>query len=181
MSNLRGRKKSIISILIIVIFKVLIARNFKGEVNSEVIKNNLKIRTNECKFAYENMEESEEKYEKLLEIEEESFKRWVYSSALVQVYIMKNNDKKIIKYGKEAVENYNKVKGGEYYSIEEKENLAWVLFKTGKYSESLQKTSELLQIITSSSNEILTIDELKDTEALVYSQIGNILQRRTLL
>ncbi|MBU3106356.1 hypothetical protein [Clostridium gasigenes] len=98
MSNLRGRKKSIIviSILIIVIFKVLVARNFKGEVNSEVIKNNLKIRINECKFVYENMEESEEKYKKLLETEEESFKKGVYSSALVQFYIMKNDDEKII-------------------------------------------------------------------------------------
>ncbi|SDO80571.1 tetratricopeptide repeat-containing diguanylate cyclase [Clostridium gasigenes] len=173
MSNLRGRKKSIIviSILIIVILKVLVARNFKGEVNSEVIKNNLKIRINECKFVYENMEESEEKYKKLLETEEESFKKGVYSSALVQFYIMKNDDEKIIKYGKEAVENYNKVKGGEYYSIEEKENLAWALFKTGKYSESLQKTSELIQIITSSGNEILTTDELKDTEAFVYSML----------
>ncbi|MGL5353426.1 MAG: GGDEF domain-containing protein, partial [Clostridium sp.] len=167
-----GKKNIIIGIatIIIVMICVLLINSFvKGKVNRSILEENLELINKECNFVYENIDESEKKYIDLLENEEDSFKRGLYSSALVQVYAIKSDYDNIIKYGTDAVENYKKVKGGEYYAIAEKKYIAWIMLRIGNYSESFRETSELLEILNTSGDEILTSDEIIDSEALIYS------------
>lgn len=159
------------AILLIVFTSIGVIKTgfFKKKINHDVLVENLQLINNECNSIYEDVVASEEKYLKLQEEESDYFKKGMYSSALVQVYTVLNDYEKIDKYGRAAIENYNKVEGGEYYSISEGKYLAWAMLKVGKYTESFELTSELLETLNSSGQEILTEEEIKDTEALIYS------------
>ncbi|MGL5352122.1 MAG: tetratricopeptide repeat-containing diguanylate cyclase, partial [Clostridium sp.] len=165
------KKKNIVIfiILITIIISIFVQVSFTEKVDRNRLIKNLEVINSECNLVYENKDDSEKKYLKFLDNEKDSFKRGMYSSALVQFYVINNDYDNAIKYSKEAVENYNKVNGGEYYSIAEKKYAAWFMLKLGRYSDSFKETSELLELLKGSSNEVFTEDEVRDTEALIYS------------
>lgn len=165
----RGRKLVIYIVLGIFFLSTFLCIFSNVKIDRAVLEKNLKQINNECNLVYNNMETSENKYKDLLEVEDDPFNRGLYSSALVQFYTINNDYDNAIKYSKDAVANYNKVKGGEYYSIAEKKYAAWFMLKLGRYSESFKETSELLDLLNSSSKQVFTTEEVLDTEALIYS------------
>lgn len=159
----------LITILMICLGVTLLINYYDKKVDEELLESNLKIINDECNSIYENMDECEEKYKSLLGVEEDPFKRGMYSSVLVQYYSVKNNYEEYKKYGYQAVENYNKVENGEYYSIAEQKYLAWSMLRLGKYSDSFIITNQLLDFLNSSGHEILTEEEVVDLESVIYS------------
>lgn len=168
--NIKKKRLIILITILMICLGVMLLINYYGKkVDEELLESNLKIINDECNSIYENMDDCEEKYKSLLEVEEDPFKRGMYSSVLVQYYSAKNNYEEYKKYGYQAVENYNKVENGEYYSIAEQKYLAWSMLRLGKYSDSFIITNQLLDFLNSSGDEILTEEEVVDLESVIYS------------
>lgn len=169
------RKKRCLGITLIIILSIFIAMiglikfNFDDKIDRSVLESNFKLINDECNDVYKDIEGSKVKYLELLKTEKDSFKRGIYCSALVQIYTLESEYEKVVQYANEAVENYNKVEGGEYYSIFEKEYLAWSMLNMEKYTESFIAATELLELVSIHGEELLNEDEIIRTEQLVYS------------
>ncbi|MGL5577126.1 MAG: tetratricopeptide repeat-containing diguanylate cyclase [Sarcina sp.] len=159
----------VLGIMFLIISIILIPLFLYKKLDTQMLEKNLEVINKECNSVYENIDEKEKKYKKLLEEEKDYFKKGMYANALTQIYAIKCNTTEIMKYAKIAEENYLKVKGGEYYIIADKKYIAWVLLKAEGYSESFKVTSELLELINTNKNGILTSEEILDTKALIYS------------
>lgn len=175
MSELKDKKRIFIGILIIsimglIVLPILLVDN----INPKLLEKNLELINKECNLVYEDIEGSEEKYKKLLENEKDYFKRGLYSSALVQFYSINGDHENIIKYSKQAQENYLKLKGGEYYVISDKKYIAGVLFRFGNYSECFKIITELLSLLNENKEGLLTKEQVIDTQVLVDSLLLSI-------
>ncbi|WP_297521357.1 tetratricopeptide repeat-containing diguanylate cyclase [uncultured Clostridium sp.] len=171
MVNLRDKKKIIIALglIILSISMVVVPIFFRKNLDIEMLEKNLELINKECNSVYKDMDNNEKKYKTLLENEKDSFKRGLYASALIQFYAIKGEPENIVKYIKVAEENYKIVDGGEYYIIADKKYIAWVMLRSGNYPESFRVASELLELVNTSEEELLTQEQVLDTEALIYS------------
>ncbi|MGL5087364.1 MAG: diguanylate cyclase domain-containing protein, partial [Clostridium sp.] len=162
-----------VGIVIVIGIVLALGLDFSKEKNNKVSKEELKNTVQEinnmCNSVYENVDEAEIKYLDLFEKETDPLKKGMYSSTLLQVYSIKADYDKVVKYGEEAVKNYMKVEGGVYYAISENKYLIWTMFGLGRYSESFKKSHELIDLIELHSGEYLDANEIRDAEALVNS------------
>ncbi|MGL4570380.1 MAG: tetratricopeptide repeat-containing diguanylate cyclase [Clostridium sp.] len=176
-----GKKKRIgkyiivlMCILICISSSIAIFEFYNEKIKSDNLRNTLKEINTTSNSVFDDIEGSEKKYSKLILEEEDSLKKGMYASALVQINAIKSNYDDFKKYYEIAIANYNKVDGGEFYIIEEKKYVAWAMVRMGKYSDSFVVANELLEIINSSKKNVLTEEEIKNTEALVYLIFLNI-------
>lgn len=162
-----------ISIILLIIISIVIALIINENKNSD--DKNARVILREindiCNSVNEDLEGNEEKYIKLLEIETDPLKRGMYASALVQINALKSNYEGMITYGDIAIENYLKVKNGELYVISEKKYLAWIMLKFGEYDDCIKLITEISNI---DKENILTEEEIIDTEVLIYTIFINI-------
>lgn len=170
---MRNKRKMGISLIIILSIFIgilgLIKFNLDDKVDRDELEENIKLINAECNDVYKDIDGSEAKYLELLETEEDSFKRGLYCSALVQIYTLESEYEKVVQYSNDAVENYNKVQGGEYYSIFEKEYLAWSMLNMEKYADSFVAATDLLELVNTYGQDLLNDDERIRAEQLVYS------------
>lgn len=165
-----NRKKIIKGIgIIFVLLICLYVSSMNKKINKEEFEKNIDIINEECNKVFTDIDGSEKKYIKLLETEKDYLKRGMYSSVLVQINIIKQDYKQAIKYSESAVENYNKVNGGEYYAIAQQEYLAWGMYDVGQYVESFIAADTLLEMINDTGEDILTDEKFTETEGLIYS------------
>lgn len=169
MRELTKRKKVITATVILFIFMAGVLNIPQSRSGREELLKNLEIINSECNSVYDDIHGSESKYLELLKTETDPFNIGVYSSALVQVYTVSSDYENILKYSNNAIENYKKVPGGEYYAIFESKYLAWSMLSIGRYSDSFSATNDLLQMTNEAGDWVLTDEETLDTEALVYS------------
>ena len=137
----------------------------KREISQRVI-NDI---NNFCNDVMSDLDGNEGKYKNLLKEENNPVKRGMYLSGLVQINAVRGNSKDVLKYGIEAIETYKKVDNGNIYAINEGKHLAWLMIGFGKYSEGFSIANELIELMSSEQSRIMTEEEIKDTEALVYS------------
>lgn len=171
-----------ISILILIIFitsiiwiKVAIEKKENASKESRII---LKEINDLCNNVGQDIENNEIKYINLLKNEKDDLKTGIYASALVQINTIKGNYDGMKKYGEIATQSYLKVPNGELYAISEKKYLAWTMFKVGKYSESIKLANEIMNL---DKENILTDDEIIDTDVLIYTIFINIYSEFKLL
>ncbi|MEG1002900.1 MAG: tetratricopeptide repeat-containing diguanylate cyclase [Clostridium sp.] len=176
-----GKKKRIGKYIIIVIVIIICIGSiiFVFEFNNKKVKSDSLRSTLEeinlvSNSVFDDIEDSEKKYLDLMSKAEDPLEKGMYASALVQISAIKSNYDDIKKYYEIAIENYKKVDGGEFYIIAEKKHMAWVMLRMGKHSDGFIIANELLELINSSKNNLLTEEEIKNTEALVYSIFLNI-------
>lgn len=140
-----------------------------GEVDKDNLQVMLKDINDTCNAALSNPTESEVKYLDLLEKEEDPFTKGKYASVLVGLSSLNGDSDGVVKYGKIAVENYKKVPGGELFAISENKYIAWSMVRIGRYSDAFVTCNELLQLINDDKHDVLSENDIFDTEALVYS------------
>ncbi|MGL5087816.1 MAG: tetratricopeptide repeat protein, partial [Clostridium sp.] len=155
--------------------------NRNTNLRNDSLEANLELINNECNKVFSDIDGSEIKYLKLLETEKNPFKIGLYSSALVQIYTYKQDYDKIVSYGEDAIANYKKVDGGAYYAISEKKYLAWSMYNMGEYLDSFILADNLLDLLNSDGNNILTPEKFAETEALIYSIFLRIYTRFDIL
>lgn len=161
-------------LLIIVIFIIAIFIYSNIKINKNNISINLERIKKECNTVYTDIDLSENKYKEKLELEKDYFTKGLYSTALVQIYIVQNDYDKVNRYYKIAYENYNKVKNGDVYKVALDKCLAWGMLRMYKYSEALNIVNNLIESIDSTMRFKLTEEEIRDTEAMVYTILLSI-------
>lgn len=172
MNNIKGfkiRKIYRILIVLIVVLSAVFVINENDYVDNESLKNTLTEINTLCNNTLEDVDSNETVYLELLKSEEDPLKRGMYLSALTLIYTVKGDYEKVVEYGENAVENYLEVENGEYYAIAEYKYLAWSMLRSGRYADSFKISSELLKIIDNLDSGVLTIEEVTEIEALVYS------------
>ncbi|MGL4760979.1 MAG: tetratricopeptide repeat-containing diguanylate cyclase [Sarcina sp.] len=170
MGNTNKKKKIALLGTLALLISVLLIPVFSNEkIDRESLAKNLDLINKECNSVYEDIENSEIKYKKLLEEEEDYFKRGMYASVLTQIYVIDENIENIIKYDNIAQQNYGKLKNGEYYIIADKKYIAWSMLRAGKYPESFKVASEILGLLNTSKNGLFIEEEVLDTKVLVNS------------
>lgn len=176
MKKLSGRKIQIVIMVIIIFLSVLIDGVFynKRGTHKEILKENMGIINRECTIDYENVDNEKEKYTKLLEDENDYFKKGMYCSVLSRIYKVYNDAEQVKYYSEQAVGYYKKVTNGIYYSINQKRYLALAMLDMGLYPDCFNITSELLQDVESANRDVFDESEINDTEALVYAMFINI-------
>lgn len=137
----------------------------KREISENIINEINKL----CNDAMSDLEGNEEKYKNLLKEEKDPIKRGMYFSALVQINVVRGNSKEVLKYGLDAIEEYKKVDNGNIYAVNEGKHLAWIMIGFGKYSEGFSIANELIEIMSSEDSRVMSEEEIKDSEALIYS------------
>ena len=165
-------QKRIVGLIICCIAITIISGSIiynKNKIDRELLQENLKIINDTCNKVYLDINSSEKEYLRKLESEKDPFNVGMYSSALVQIYTVRNDYEKVIYYANQATDNYRKLPGGEYYAIAENKYLAWGLLRMGMYAESFTATNSLLEMLKSLDERILTDEEVKDTEVLIYT------------
>lgn len=171
MKKLR-ESKSIIAIILLISISVMGIRALEKKRESvprDILDQNLKRINDEANSVYEDIQASKKKYLDLLEVETDPFKRGMYSSALVQVYTAHTDFDKVNFYGNQAIEEYIKVPGGEYYAMSESTYLAFSMLGMGLKTESFAATNSLLEMINSNGRKILNDKEIMDREVIIYT------------
>ncbi|MGL4107416.1 GGDEF domain-containing protein [Clostridium sp. LP20] len=185
MRKLRKGKIITVFLLLIIISSSLILIQFIDKNNERVPKDtlveNLQMINDEANSVYEDIETSENKYLDLLKVETDPFKRGMYSSGLVQVYTVYNDVDKVKFYANQAIEEYTKVPGGEYYAIAENKYLAYSMLRMDLKGESFVATNSLFKMLNSSDKDILNDEEIRDTEIIIYTILLSIYSEFDLL
>lgn len=171
MKKLR-ENKIIIAIILLISISVMgmcVLEKKRESVPRDILEQNLQRINDEANSVYEDIEKSEKKYLDLLEVETDSFKRGMYSSALVQVYTAHTDFDKVNFYANQAIEEYKKVPNGEYYAMAESKFLAFSMLGMGLKAESFVAANSLLEMLNSSGRKILNYEEIMDKEVTIYT------------
>lgn len=160
----------ILGIILVLLFSIFNHYNkVKDNKLRENMKENLQKINTMCNEVIGDIEGSEKKYLDLLKDEENYLNKGIYSSVISQIYTVKGDVEGIIKYGKDAIENYKKIPGGEYLAISESKYLAWSMLRIGQYGESFSAANDTLNTLKLAQGNLLTEEEIIETEALLYS------------
>lgn len=136
--------------------------------------NTLKDINDFCNSSLSNVDENEKKIKELLKSEDDPLTLGKYNSALVQINIIRGDYDSFINYSKEAINNYKKVKFGEYYAISESKNVLWALTKMDKFSEVYILANEIVNMINEGGDKYLSFEELVETETIINSSLLTI-------
>lgn len=170
MKGIRIKRIGVLAIIILTITSILVGYFYikaGKKAFKESLVNNLQEINDLCNDVYIDVDGSEKKYLDLLVNEEDSFKRGMYSSVLVQIYTVRNDYDKVMYYSNEAINNYKNVPGGEYYAIAEGKYLAWSMLSMSRYADSFRATNSLLEMLNDSSSEVFNKEEILDIEVLM--------------
>lgn len=162
-------KKVLIGILVIIVTVLLAILLTKKTVDKRAVDAAYNYRVQVGNKVFNDLEGYEKIYKDSLEKETDPYKKGVYYSSLVQIYSAKNEYEKMKEASNNAMEEYGKVKYGEYFKAKELEYLSWSMLSIEKFTDSFNAGNDLLNIINNKNNDLLSEDEIKRAEALAYS------------
>lgn len=163
------KKKVLIGILAIIVTVLAAILFTKKTVDKRAVEAAYDYRVQVGNKVFNDLEGYEKSYKDSLEQETDPYKRGVYYSALVQIYTAKNEYEKMKEASNNAIEEYSKVKNGDYFKAMELEGVSWSMLSIEKFTDSFNAANDLIKILNNKNDELLSDEEIIRGEALVYS------------
>ncbi|WP_194191474.1 GGDEF domain-containing protein [Clostridium chrysemydis] len=164
-----NKKKIIISILVIICTVILAFTLMRKEVTKRSIQSQYDYKIFLSNDVFNDLEGSEKKYSELVKTEKDPFKRGVYYSSLMKIYLARNDYEKVMEASKNSIEEYSKVENGDYFKIKELEYLSWAMLSIEKFTDSFNLANDLISLINNSKDNILSKEDIKEAQGLAYS------------